>query len=118
MNAVKSLTLAAIPLLAVMSSPGFASDMKTWQQGAAKKIFSSFTYPRSAVAKEIEGRALVKITVAADGVISNYEITQPSGEAVLDREIPKIIDRASPLPALPASKDSITFVLPMTWTLD
>ena len=113
-------------LLAAMSfvtislggTPARADAMEDWQRAVVQKVASKQGYPRMAVAHQIEGSAKVRLTVEADGSISNFEIVEPTGEEVLDRSIPKLMERLNPLPALPAGHNEMSFILPLTWSLD
>ncbi len=95
-----------------------AADMKSWQKSLVKKIRKKQVYPRSAFAKEIEGKAKVRSIIAADGQITGHEIVQATGEAVLDREIPKLVKRLNPLKALPDGRTELRIVIPLNWQLD
>jgi protein TonB len=95
-----------------------ADDMSGWKKAVAQKVAKKQKYPRSAISREIEGRAKVRLTVAADGAITAHEIVEPTGEKVLDREIPKLVSRLNPLPALPAGQAEFSFLLPLNWRLD
>lgn len=113
--------LVAMMGLALVSFTGtsvLADAMEDWQREVVQKVAAKQGYPRMAVARQIEGSAKVRLTVAADGTISNFEIVEPTGEEVLDRSIPKLMERLSPLPALPAGQNEMSFVLPLTWSLD
>jgi len=103
----------------LFTSAAEAVDMKAWQKELVTLIKSKQTYPRAALSKQIEGKAKIKITLDKSGNITNYEITEPTGEAALDDELPKLMERLDPMPALPASfaKDSLTFVLPISYRL-
>lgn len=101
-----------------VGTPAEASDMASWKKAVAQKVAKKQKYPRSALAREIEGRAKVRLSVAADGAITSHEIVEETGEAVLDREIPKLVDRLNPLPTLPDGKTEMTFVLPLNWRLN
>lgn len=94
------------------------ADMANWRKAVAKKLVKKQKYPRSALAREIEGKARVRLFVTADGTISSHEVLEETGQKVLDREIPKLIKRLNPLPALPDGKTEMTFVLPLTWRLN
>lgn len=111
-----ALSAAVLATLSV-AVPAEAADMKTWQRAVVKKIAKSQTYPRSALSREIEGTAKVRIMIAADGSITGHEIVKATGEAVLDREIPKLVERLNPLPELPTG-EGLSLVLPLTWSLD
>ncbi|NVJ99896.1 MAG: energy transducer TonB [Alphaproteobacteria bacterium] len=95
-----------------------ADDMKSWQRAVIKSVAKNQRYPRSAIAREIEGKAKVRLVVTADGTITSHEVVEQTGEKVLDDEIPKLVEKLNPLPALPAGKDGLTFVLPLNWTLN
>ena len=43
---------------------------------------------------------------------------ESTGEDVLDKSIPKLINRLNPLPPLPDGQTELSFVLPLTWSLD
>jgi protein TonB len=109
---------ASLVIAGAFTSASAEGDMKSWQKAVIKKVIKNQKYPRSAVSREIEGKAKVRISVAADGAITAHEIVEPTGEAVLDREIPKLMKRLNPLPALPDGKTEMTFVLPLNWSLD
>ena len=92
--------------------------MNSWKKAVAKKVAKKQKYPRAALAHEIEGKAKVRLVVAADGSISSHEVVQETGEAVLDKEIGKLVKRLNPLPALPEDRTELSFVLPLSWTLN
>ena len=100
-------------------APAAAADLKGWKRKIAMVIAKKQVYPRSALMREIEGSAKVKVTVDASGKIVNYEIVQPTGQSVLDREIPRLIKRIDPLPKPPAgaTADELTFIIPLAWRL-
>ncbi len=100
-------------------SPAVSANetMDTWRKAVMTMIAKNQRYPRSAVSREIEGNARVRLNITADGTITSHEIVSDTGETVLDREIPKLIDRLNPLPALPSGKD-MSIVIPLTWSLD
>lgn len=118
----KTLSLAAavaaflsVTLVAPVAN---AASMQEWQAAVAKKLTTKQKYPRVALSREIEGRAKVRLVVAADGSITNHEIIENTGQEVLDREIPKLVQRLNPLPSLPDNKTELAFILPLVWSLD
>ncbi|WP_286829067.1 MULTISPECIES: energy transducer TonB [Kordiimonas] len=108
---VMSFALATAPAHA-------ADDMKSWKIAVVKSVAKNQRYPRSAIAREIEGKAKVRLVVAADGTITSHEILEETGQSILDSEIPKLVEKMSPLPALPAGQQEMSFVLPLSWTLN
>jgi len=118
-NVYKILTVFSVALtLGLSSTSASALDMKGWQAAVVKQVAKKQKYPRSAIAREIEGRAKVRLTVAADGAITSHEIVQETGQRVLDKEIPKLVERLNPLPSLPEGKTEMSFVLPLNWSLN
>jgi len=108
-----------LALTVMLSVPVSANDVGTWRKAVIKTIIKSHVYPRSAISREIEGSAKVKITISRAGDITGYEVMQPTGEDVLDEVIPTMVDKMNPLPAPPdALPDAnLTFVIPLTWRL-
>lgn len=109
-----SVTLA----FGLATTPASAMDMAGWKKAVAKKVAKKQKYPRSALAREIEGKARVRLVVSADGAITSHEIVQETGQSVLDKEIPKLVKRLDPLPSLPDGKAEMSFVLPLNWSLN
>lgn len=105
-------------MFSIITPSAQADAINDWQNAVIKKVLAKQSYPRLAVARQIEGKARVTLTVAADGTISNFEIVEPTGESVLDRAIPKLIGRLSPLPPLPDGRSEMNFTLPLSWSLD
>jgi protein TonB len=99
------------------STAAQADDMKAWKIKVVKAVAKNQRYPRSAIAREIEGRAKVRLVVSADGTITSHEVVEQTGESILDREIPKLVEKLNPLPALPDGQTELSFVLPLNWTL-
>jgi len=116
---VAVITMGAVASMGLFATSVSADDLKDWRRKVVKKIAKKHIYPRSAISREIEGKARVKVTLARDGAITNFEVVQPSGQAVLDKAIPKMMKKLTPLPAPPASlsDENLTFVIPITWRL-
>ena len=113
-----TVVVAALSFAVPSLEAAAGGDMNSWKRAVAKKVSKKQVYPRSAISKEIEGRAKVRLTVDATGAITAHEIVLETGEAVLDREIPKLVKRLNPLPALPEGRETLSFVLPLNWTLN
>lgn len=118
LNLVKVIVLSVFCISLSTATVFAADDMTSWKKAVAKKVAKSQKYPRSALAREIEGKAKVRLTVSADGSITAHEVVQETGAKVLDREIPKLVKRLNPLPSLPAGRNELSFVLPLDWRLD
>ncbi|MEO8300607.1 MAG: energy transducer TonB [Rhizomicrobium sp.] len=90
--------LAAIP--APQKSSGEARDSYLGRVLAQLNRFKQ--YPRAARQAHIEGVVMLHFVMNADGKILSFEIAKSSGRPVLDAEALALIQRAQPLPALPA----------------
>ncbi|MGF1606274.1 MAG: TonB family protein [Rhodothalassiaceae bacterium] len=101
-------------------TPAFGNDLQKWRKDVVKTVVSNRIYPDSAISRGIEGVAKVRISIDRSGNITGFEVMQPTGQEILDREIPKFIDRINPLPAPPDAlpDDKLTFVFPLVWKLE
>jgi len=117
-NKIVAVAIALTFAIGATSISANAVDMNSWKKAVAKKVAKKQKYPRAALAREIEGKARVRLLVAADGSITTHEIILETGETVLDREIPKLVKRLNPLPALPDDRTELSFVLPLSWSLN
>ncbi|WP_374763500.1 energy transducer TonB [Yunchengibacter salinarum] len=113
----KMVALVAITAASVLAAPTAQANMKDWAQMVMKKVAKEQRYPRSALMREVEGRAKVRLSVTKDGTIAGFELTEPTGSAILDREVERLMERLSPLPDLPGGNEQISFTLPLVWTL-
>ena len=77
-------------------------------------------YPRAARQARIEGVVMLHFVMDADGKVVSSEIAKSSGRSVLDAEALALIQRAQPLPALPADFPTLTLdaVVPITFSLN
>ncbi len=102
-----------------LSTPSFADDLSMWRKALGRKVGARLVYPKSAIRKRIQGRAIISITVDRQGQIQGYEIVTLSGKAALDKVIEKSVKRFNPLPKPPASVDDskLTFKVALDWAL-
>lgn len=114
-----SVLVASIMTVVGFSSSAIAADIDIWQSEVGQAIAKKQVYPRAALRKEIEGKVRVEINIDRDGNIVAHSLKSSSGHEVLDREIPKLIKRVSPLPKPPADakQNELTMVIPLAWTL-
>ncbi|BBK38581.1 hypothetical protein STAQ_36590 [Allostella sp. ATCC 35155] len=77
------------------------------------------TYPPVAQRRRMEGTATVRFAIARDGRILSHRLVRSSGHSLLDREVEELLQRASPLPALPADVDGdqLEIVVPISFYL-
>lgn len=91
----------------------YLSELQSWLARYKK-------YPYSARRRGLEGRAILRFTVARSGDVLDYRLDQSTGAAILDREVEKMIERAQPLPPFPPEMDGETFdvSMPIKFALD
>ena len=89
---------AAIP--APQKSDGEARDSYLGRVLAQLNRFKQ--YPRTARQAHIEGVVMLHFVMDENGKVQSFEIAKSSGRPVLDAEALALIQRAQPLPALPA----------------
>ncbi len=76
-------------------------------------------YPRAARQAHIEGVVMLHFVMDANGAVQSFEIAKSSGRPVLDAEALALIQRAQPLPALPADYPTRTLdaIVPIAFSL-
>jgi protein TonB len=76
-------------------------------------------YPQAARLRREEGTVLVRFTIVADGTITGWAVVQGSGHGSLDQAAEEMIQRASPLPPIPAGmgRAQIDITLPIRYAL-
>lgn len=76
-------------------------------------------YPRRARMRRQEGIAVLHFVIDRSGEVLAYEIRESSGHSALDREVEAMVQRASPLPAMPddMSRERLELVVPVRFSL-
>ena len=102
-----------------VATPAIADPVKSWQKKVVTLVGKKQVYPRSAIMKEIEGQAKVKVSIDRSGSLQGFEMVEATGHDVLDKEVDKLMKRINPLPAPPEElpDNKLTFVLPLSWVL-
>ena len=70
-------------------------------------------YPAEARRNGIRGAVSLRFTLASNGSVTGAGIARGSGHAVLDQEVMRMVRRANPFPAIPASvgRNSMSFTV-------
>ncbi|MBW1923113.1 MAG: energy transducer TonB [Deltaproteobacteria bacterium] len=109
---------AAVP--APPSSERAPKDAAAYLEEVRRKIQGMRQYPRAAVRRRIEGRAVVRFVIGLDGNVRDLSIQESSGSGMLDRAALEAVRRASPFrkppPGLFTKPPSI--VLPVAFRLE
>ena len=89
---------AAAPLAPTSPPPDYVGLVRA-------QLERNKVYPRSAQQRRQQGRAMVRIAIDRAGHVIKYQLEGSSGHELLDREVMAMIQRASPLPPIPAGID-------------
>lgn len=76
-------------------------------------------YPMAARRAREEGTVTLSLLVLRDGTVAEYRISKSSGSDALDAAVLRMLERAQPLPAFPASmtEDEIRVDFPVSFSL-
>lgn len=91
----------------------------SWAKSVMAHLGRHKRYPREARAEGREGEVMVAIAIGRDGRVLARSLHRSGGAPVLDRAALDLVDRAAPLPALPANflADRIEVVVPIRYRL-
>lgn len=66
-----------------------------------------------------QGTVKVRFTIDRNGRLLSHQILSSSGHGLLDREISAMLQRASPMPGIPATmnRSQLTVTLPINFNL-
>jgi protein TonB len=93
------------------------------QAAFAARLFAHLNrfkrYPEGAKLRHQEGVVSLRFTMDRNGRVLAFDIAKSSGSAALDAEARELIQRAQPLPPLPAEfgRDSLDLVVPVEFYL-
>lgn len=90
----------------------YVAQLQAWLQRHKR-------YPQHAIARRQQGTATLYFVVDRTGRLLDYRLEQSSGHRLLDREALEMIERAAPLPRMPAglSGSDLAVVLPVRFAL-
>ncbi len=91
----------------------------SWTKAVMAHLGRHKSYPREARAASAEGDVQVALVIARDGRVLERRLHRTGGAPSLDRAALELVDRATPLPALPADflTDRIEVVVPIRYRL-
>jgi TonB family protein len=86
----------------------------------ATLLAKSKRYPERAVRGRVTGSGALRITIASTGDVQRVEVIESTQSTVLDDELLRMVERASPFPDFPAgmSQGDVTLVVPVAFRLE
>jgi protein TonB len=92
---------------------------RIWERELLSRLDRFKRYPRRAQLRRQEGVAYLRFTVARNGDVLSYALHRSSGSEALDEETLSLLERAKPLPPMPAEmrEDRVELVVPVRYTL-
>ena len=93
--------LLATAALAQTSAPVTEEVLKQYRLAILKQASRVSSYPKDALDLGIEGTAVVRLSIDAEGRITSSKVDPSSGYAVLDIAALQMVRKAHPLATLP-----------------
>jgi len=86
----------------------------------AEKIAAQQRYPKQSRRRNEQGSVQVRVTLSKVGKLQRVALVESSGYTRLDREAVKMVRRAAPFQAIPASLEigSLTLVVPVEFRIE
>jgi protein TonB len=95
-------TVAAAPSDAPVHSAEPAGPPPSYLASLRQKLERNKVYPRAARQRRQEGTAILRCVIDRDGHVLSRRVEKSTGYADLDREVEAMLERAQPLPPMPA----------------
>lgn len=101
------------------ASAGSAAAHKSFLVEVASWLNRHKRYPRRARRRGDEGTGVLRFVMNAEGQVLSANLVESSGSGALDDEILDMVERAEPLPAIPAAlgADTLTITVPVGFRL-
>jgi protein TonB len=108
---------AALPPVQAPPQPASAEAIGTWRTALAAWLAQHRTYPDAARREGVEGRAVVRFTIDASGLVTEVALVSSSGSAVLDEAAEVLLRRAQLPPPPPPVPGHLSITLPLRYSL-
>lgn len=82
-----------IPLFSKCKNSPLLEQPKCFEKQMIKHVVQHFNYPKTALAKNIEGRVLVQFTINKKGKVVNVKKRGPKGGELLEEEAVRLINK-------------------------
>ena len=81
------------------------AELRAFESEVTRLIDARKAYPRAALARELEGRVVVALTLAGDGRLITAEVEEPCPFAMLNAAALQAVRAVAQFPPLPAACD-------------
>lgn len=92
----------------------------SYAQVVAARLERAKRFPQRAMQRGIEGEVVLRLKIASDGQPEISRIDDSSGYEILDGEVLRMVDRASPFPKPPAglvAANRLEYIIPVSFRL-
>ena len=92
----------------------------SYQDMVATMLARAKRYPERAVRNQVTGKGVLRLTINPAGSVVSAEVATSTQSSVLDEELLRMVDRAGPFPAFPAtmSQSQLALLVPVSFRLE
>lgn len=116
--AVTKSVAPAPPPVRITAGPSGGESRDTFLARLLAQLNQFKRYPVEARKAHVEGVVMLHFVMDPSGKVVSFEIAKSSGRPVLDDEALALIQRAQPLPSLPAGMSKLDAIVPIEFSLN
>jgi protein TonB len=92
----------------------------SYRDMVAAKLARAKRYPERAVRNHITGRGAIRLKIDADGAVTSVAVAESTQSDLLDDELLRMVERASPFPAFPETMNQaeLSLLVPVAFRLE
>jgi protein TonB len=92
----------------------------SYQDMVATRLARAKRYPERALRRHMTGEGRIRIVIAADGEVTDFQVVSSTNSEILDAELAAMVDRAAPFPPFPndMTKTTLAVVVPVAFRLE
>jgi len=110
-------SMQSLPVNAPLNNDALTA---TYENIVVAWLERSKRYPDRAIRRGIEGEALLTLRISNTGDVLAFNVEDSSGFSILDEEVRRMVQRASPFPPMPEnlSTRELSFSIPIAFRLE